>query len=280
MSKKEKTYLRLGLFFLSVGLVITLAFGTFRFGHRDERTEIAVEEAADQAVSDVDENDPIYQAFQEESINHLHINGGYGEIYISSADYFYVDSGYDLEEIYVEGDTLCINTGQDSFDEALYLSLPGGYQFQSAEISVGAGLVEIADGLIAGQISVTVGAGEFYGYGLTGEENCRLTTGAGTCNAYDLRTEHLEAETGIGTMDLSAAQLGTANISTGIGNTMLSLPGERSDYDYEISSEMGAVTLGEETFDFTDLPVTQDNGQDRTIHVENGVGSTEIYFGY
>ena len=81
MSKKEKIYLRLGLFFLAVGLVITIGFGSFRFGSTSERvTETVVEIAEDSGAAD--ESDPVCRAFQEGTISGLRIEGGYGEIHL------------------------------------------------------------------------------------------------------------------------------------------------------------------------------------------------------
>ena len=280
MSKKEKIYLRLGLFFLAVGLVITIGFGSFRFGSTSERvTETVVEIAEDSGAAD--ESDPVCQAFQEGTISGLRIEGGYGEIHIGAGESYYVESGSDPGMVYISGETLYIDVGQAGFDaEPVYVYLPEGYQFQTAEIDVGAGYVEIMDQLTANQISVSVGAGEFYGYGLTGTESCRLTAGAGLCSASGLRTEHLEAETGVGSMDLSAEQLGTAAVSTGIGYTVLSLPGEREDYDYEITSELGDVSIDGEAIELTGKTAAEDNGRDRLIRIENGLGNTEIYFAY
>lgn len=303
MTRKEKIYLRLGCLFLVVGLVITFSCGTVSFGSRSfhtgwhkEHTEYAeVDEVADiveaveeawQTTDEISEamggtlteaSDPINQAFLGGEVARLHINSGLGEIYLSAGTEFYVEDndGRRSDDVYVSGNTLYIENKGGR--EQLFITLPSEYVFNSVDIDIEAGYLWIEQ-LQGTNMMINVGAGELTTGNIISDNNCQISCGAGSITADQMTVNSLSASVGLGTINLTLAGIESANIKTGIGETILNLPRSSKDYDYQISCGAGEVTIDGNSYSGLGRSHGVVNGQGRMLYIDNGMGTTELYF--
>lgn len=299
MTRKEKLYLRLGCLFLAVGLVITFSCGTVSFGSRSIRTEwhgehtdhMEMEEAAEEAPEAEDEipeavagemtvtnaSDPINQAFQAYEIERLHIDSGFGEIYLSEGTEFYVEDndGKRSDDVYISGNTLYIEN--DGRREPLYIILPSEYLFNYVDINLEAGYLQV-ERLKGKNMLISVGAGELAAENIVSEDSCQLSCGAGSIRAERMTVTSLTASVGLGSIDLTLTGIESADIKTGIGETILNLPRSSKDYDYQVSCGAGEVTIDGDSYSGLGRSHGMVNDTGRMLRIDNGMGTTELYF--
>lgn len=299
MTRKEKLYLRLGCLFLAVGLVITFSCGTVSFGSRSIRTEWHGEQTAHMEMEDVVEeapeaeegipeavagemtvtnaSDPINQAFQAYEIEKLHIDSGFGEIYLSEGTEFYVEDndGNRSDDVYISGNTLYIEN--DGRREPLYIILPSEYLFNYVDINLEAGYLQV-ERLKGKNMLISVGAGELAAENIVSEDSCQLSCGAGSIRAERMTVTSLTASVGLGSIDLTLTGIESADIKTGIGETILNLPRSSKDYDYQVSCGAGEVTIDGESYSGLGRSHGMVNDTGRMLRIDNGMGTTELYF--
>ena len=304
MTRKEKIYLRLGCLFLAVGLVITFSCGTLNFvsfgshpeRHRErtqalEAEEEAVAEEMPQTTyvaefSEVPEaaegtqiqaSDPINRAFQGYGIERLHIDSGFGEVYLDVGTEFYVEDndGNRDDDVYISGNTLYIEN--DGRRDPLYITLPSEYLFNSVDIDMEAGSLQI-ERLQGTNMMISVGAGELAAEELISENSCQLSCGAGSITAEQMTVNSLTASVGMGEIDLTLNGIESADIKTGIGETVLNLPRSSRDYDYQVSCGAGEVAIDGNSYSGLGRSQSVVNDTGRMIRVDNGMGNTELYF--
>lgn len=300
MTRKEKIYLRLGCLFLAVGLVITFSCGTISFGWWDshtarhgERTEKIADEIAEareeieqEAYAEAAEamegtfaeaDDPINQAFQNGTVERLHIDSGFGEVYLGEGAQFYVEDydGRVSDDVYVSGNTLYIEN--DDRRDSLYITLPSGYFFDSVDIDVEAGSLRM-ERLQGKNMNISVGAGELIADNILSEDNCQISCGAGSIVAAQMAANSLTASVGLGQIDLTLSAISSVDVKTGIGETVLYLPGNSKDYDYQVSCGAGEVTIDGNSYSGLGRSHGVVNDTGRMIRVDNGMGNTELYF--
>ncbi|MCM1188788.1 MAG: DUF4097 domain-containing protein [bacterium] len=169
----------------------------------------------------------------------------------SGDDSFYVE-GENVGKLqaYVESGTLYLRSSVKgsvkSWSELggarITLYVPEGCSFQEAEINVGAGIFSFPR-LHAEEASVNVGAGKIT---LTGVEAARLKieVGAGQAELTDMKVTELEVEVGMGEFAGDGEIERRVSAECSMGNLDLCVVGRQEDFNYEISSAMGRVTLG------------------------------------
>ena len=299
MTRKEKLYLRLGCLFLAVGLVITFSCGTVSFGSRSIRTEWHGEQTAHMEMENVAEeapeaeeeipeavagemtvtnaSDPINQAFQAYEIERLHIDSGFGEIYLSEGTEFYVEDndGNRSDDVYISGNTLYIEN--DGRREPLYITLPSEYLFNYVDINLEAGYLQV-EKLKGKNMLISVGAGELAAENIVSEDSCQLSCGAGSIHAERMAVTGLTASVGLGSIDLTLSEIESADIKTGIGETILNLPRSSKDYDYQVSCGAGEVTIDGDSYSGLGRSHGMVNDTGRMLRIDNGMGTTELYF--
>lgn len=145
--------------------------------------------------------------------------------------------------IYDEGDTLIVHSelkkhhAPEQGEVILYI--PKDWKFNHAEISIGAGALEIEE-LNAGELDMEVGAGSISAERISVDRDTSLTCGMG---AIELRMD-----------------------------------GAKEDYNYDMEVGMGSVVIGGSEFDGMALEKTIQNSASKNMEIECGMGSVEIYF--
>ena len=194
------------------------------FGDEDDRNQSDSKEAAGT-------NGEIYLV---DGVSKLDLSIRTGELYLKeyNGNEIKVEvSGKHREKVRVgqEGDTLVLESIGRVQDREITVSYPKKTEFEEASVDVVAGTVNLDDNFYAKKLEVSVAAGEFTNDSTITAEKAELTVGTGNIDLENLKVQNLEADCGIGNIDLG-------------------IDGKEKDYDYEISCAAGAIDIGDSSF--------------------------------
>lgn len=167
--------------------------------------------------------------------------------------------------------------GRSREKRVITITLPEGTKLKELDIDVGAGYVEFA-GLSADDADIDIGAGSMEADALTVTGKCRLSAGTGSIEVAEITAKELYLETGVGSIDAGARTDGDISIDCGVGGITLTLQDSEDSYNYEFDSGVGGVTIGDSDYSGLGKNKSIDNGADKTISIECGVGGVEVFF--
>ncbi len=226
----------------------------------------------------------------------LEVSGGSLQLMVSPDDRFYVMLS-DVEDAYsnkvvtsvkLEKGTLLIEKNLNSAKKTriissnsdklgnLYLYIPEGYVFRNAEISAGAASLMLK-GLQADEVELENGACDVRIDGIRAG-SLQIENGAAALRADNVTADYLELANGVGAVELAGKINREAEISNGMGDVRLVLSGNEKDYNYQVESALGEVTIGEGSFSALACDHYIDNQAPGEITVENGMGEVNILF--
>lgn len=140
--------------------------------------------------------------------------------------------------IYLKNGVLNIETDKLKKNNKLIVEIPSDQDFDSVEISVGAGRIEVEQ----------------------------------------LKTIGLEMEVGAGEIIINDCAVKDCDISVGMGNAEIYLDDDAEDYNYEIECGAGNVQIGNESFGGLATERSINNHADASIDIECGMGNVTIGF--
>lgn len=188
-----------------------------------------------------------------------------GELYLKEYDGNEIKvevSGKHREKVRVgqEGDTLVLECIGRVQDREITVSYPKKMEFEDASVDVAAGTVNLDDDFYAKKLEVSVAAGEFLNDGAVTAEKADITVGTGNVDLENLNVQDLEADCGIGNIDLD-------------------INGKESDYDYEISCSAGAIDIGDSSYSGIGYEKKISNpGASGKMNLDCGVGNITVDF--
>ena len=169
-----------------------------------------------------------------DDVSKLDVSVSGGELFLKEYDGDQIKievSGKNREKVRVgqEEDTLVLESIGRFQDRKITVSYPKKTEFEDASIDVAAGTVNLDEDFYAKKLDVSVAAGEFTNDGTITVEKADITVGTGNVELENLKVQNLEADCGIGNIDLG-------------------IDGKESDYDYEISCAAGSVDIGDSSY--------------------------------
>ena len=111
-------------------------------------------------------------------------------------------------------------------------------------------------------------------------ERMKLDVGVGDFSTQDgiLRCEELEIDCGVGDCDVQADIRKRLELDGGVGDVTLELVGTEKDFDYDVDNGVGDVTIGALNVSMFDDERKIDNGADKEIRIDCGVGDVDVRF--
>ncbi len=218
----------------------------------------------------------VYQLDQD--LQGLSIDIRAGALEIRTSDYFGLESNHRYLEVRNDNGTLKIQETKQSVhnvdysDVQILLTIPAGYHFSHADITTGAGTVDIAE-LMCSTLDMELGAGAVTIGTLQASKVADIETGAGKMTIANCAIQNLDLEMGVGEMNLTGSLAGSCNLELGIGKTVLALEG--SQEAYTISFEKG---LGEASLEGKSLQNGTYGSGENKLEIHGGIGAIEITF--
>lgn len=153
------------------------------------------------------------------------------------------------------------------------LYLPADTVLEHTDITTGAGSLTV-EHLKTETLRWVLGAGMAEADCLTVTRSAEIHGGAGKITVLDGSIHHLDLEMGIGQLNLRAALPGEAELSLGIGESNITVIGEKDDYRLDIEKGLGEITLDGVSVGNVEK---YGDGDDR-IEIQGGIGSVNLSF--
>ncbi|MBQ4105149.1 MAG: DUF4097 family beta strand repeat protein [Clostridia bacterium] len=155
----------------------------------------------------------------------------------------------------------------------LRLCIPDDMTFENASIKTGASKLT-AESFSANALELKTGAGRVEFEYLEASENVNIKGGAGEIFVKDGNLNNLTLDLGVGELNMTAKLLGESELKFGVGESDLTLIGSRDDYNLDITSGVGKITVDDANSAFF---ANSTNGESH-VRIKGGVGSTNITF--
>ncbi len=156
---------------------------------------------------------------------------------------------------------------------SLKLCVPESIVFEKASIKTGAGRLT-AKAFSVNTLKLKTGAGRVEFERLEVAENVNIKGGAGEISIKDGTLNNLTLDLGVGELNMTAKLLGESKLKFGVGESDVTLLGNREDYSFDIKNGVGNITVDGENSSFF---ANSTNGEN-TVKIKGGVGSTNIEF--
>lgn len=205
--------------------------------------------------------------YELENISSMDIELNYDELILQEYDgknvKVSISGDYtDKVKVSTEGTELKIESkGKTKPEERQVVVLyPAGMEFTEVNIDVEAGTAALDHDLNTREFSASVGAGTLENSGVISAREADIEVGVGILTLTGLDAEYIEAECGIGTMELEAT-------------------GKKTDYNYRLSCGAGTLSLeGEEFSGLGASKIVDNDGGARKMRLECGMGTLDVSF--
>ena len=163
-------------------------------------------------------------------------------------------------KVYENNKVVRIKSQKKAKDRRIVVSCPSGMEFRKIDIEVDAGAVSVENGLKVHELSVAVDAGVFSNTDSVAASEVEAEVGTGTLDFYGLDAENIQADCGLGTMNLEVA-------------------GEQADYSCSLSCGAGKVKIGDEEYSGLGTVKKIDNAEaSRKMKIDCGLGTVCVNF--
>ncbi len=161
-----------------------------------------------------------------------------------------------------------------AIDTELLITVPENYLFNSFDLEIGAGEVNI-DMLKTNTLSLDLGAGSLYLNNTNVNEKAKINTGAGKVRIEkDTTINNLNLDLGTGKFAFQGILLGDNKIECGVGSSTFEIKGKKEDYRLKVDKGVGSITINNEKVSGNS---TIGDGEN-TIDIDGGVGSIKVNF--
>ena len=163
---------------------------------------------------------------------------------------------------------------------SLTVSVPKDAKLQSVTLKTGAGDVDMNNlGTLAQNLTFMTGAGDVEAYGINVTGTFEASTGAGDVTITDGTFEDINLKSGMGDFDFTGTVNGDITVSSGVGETDFELTGKESDYNYELTTGVGEIEIGDEVYSGLGGKRTIENeGAEKNISITTGTGDVSLTF--
>ncbi|WP_294578089.1 DUF4097 family beta strand repeat-containing protein [uncultured Thomasclavelia sp.] len=141
-------------------------------------------------------------------------------------------------------------------DTGITIYVPNDYQFDQVNLEVDAGKMTI-DQLNCQELEINVDLGDFYGNQIVATQ-AKIEVDAG-----DITIDYLDSM--------------NCDFNCDLGNITATVAGSEADYDYEVDSDLGDVTIGSYNSDSMEDKYTLQRGANRRLKGSCDAGNIEIF---
>ena len=214
-------------------------------------------------------------------IHDLNIQINAADFYIKDGNAFSVESNLKNLEVFDKNGTLTIkdptkiklNTSNVYENAVLTIYIPAGAVFEKVSIHTGAGRFTV-DSLSADTVDFELGAGDVSIDTLIAAKSADIEGGAGRITISGGALKNLDLEMGVGQLNLTSELTGKCRLDLGIGESDITLTGNREDYKLDLEKGIGNITVdGKSVSDYG----SSGNGNAK-VEINGGIGSIHVRF--
>ncbi len=217
----------------------------------------------------------------EGEIQSLDLEISAAELKITEGTSFSVKSNLKKLDVDVQSGTLNIKNknkgvfeifGGSNYNGAvLEIVIPKDFEFENADIEIGAGVVEIEKFSVQ-NLEFDLGAGTVTVKKLIASAESRINNGAGKLKIQGGVLNNLDFDMGTGETEIRVELHGSADVDIDVGKLTLVLIGEESDYKIDFSKGLGSISYNGNNVENNQVI---GNGSVR-IDVDGGMGSIDV----
>ncbi|MGN0352539.1 MAG: DUF4097 family beta strand repeat-containing protein [Roseburia sp.] len=165
-------------------------------------------------------------------------------------------------------------------DAEITITVPKVMELENITIESGAGDVDfIGSGFSLKNLVISTGAGDLTAQELNVSELLDVEGGAGNIEIEQGAFGKVHVETGAGDCYLSGTVNGDIELETGAGDSDLELKGKESDFNYDLSTGVGEIIIGNTEYNgLSNSKEIKNEGAKKCISITSGVGEVEITF--
>lgn len=127
------------------------------------------------------------------------------------------------------------------------------------------------------KLSIRLGAGEC-DFDYIKADEIELEVGAGECKIGLLEARELNADIAMGEFSAKALIADDLDAKVGMGEITMEIIGDEADFDYDVEVGAGEVRIGSRSYSGIGSGGSRDNGLEREIDVECGMGEATLKF--
>ncbi len=206
------------------------------------------------------------------------------KIQVSEDDCFRVEAdGMRKFQGYVEDNTLVIrgtskanSNSEGNLSGSICLYVPEGYSFDNVTLDLGAGSLNVEE-LQTDSLEANVGAGKMAFTKLDAEQ-AALDCGAGQMTVEELNSRMIEVSVGMGSVRLTGDVTERLTGDCSMGELKLTLVGEQTDFNYDLSCGMGAMKVGDDSYNGMAQEQQINNQAAKDMELDCAMGSVMVEF--
>lgn len=204
----------------------------------------------------------------------IRINGA--DLSIKEGEVFSVESNLKHLKVEEKDDRLIIEETGKIFGTytgaVLTVYVPAGTVFDNASLTTGAGRLTV-ENLSAETLELELGAGEVSIGSLIATSSADIEGGAGRVTISGGALKDLDLEMGVGQLDLTSALTGHCKLDLGVGESNLTLIGNKDDYKLDLEKGIGKITVDGK-------PAADHSSGDGTnaVEITGGIGTINVLF--
>lgn len=159
-----------------------------------------------------------------------------------------------------DGSSLKIKSLTKHHGTEITVFYPEGAEFREWDLNVGAGSLKIENDLSVKELDIEVGAGWLVSDGVLTVTEMNIEVGAGKVEINALDAVSLDADCGLGTLEINVA-------------------GDETDYNYHAECKMGSLEIGDTSYDgISEEKSVRNTNAKRNMELECGMGNIDISF--
>lgn len=210
-------------------------------------------------------------------ISRLEVNINAADFSIKQGEKFSVESNLKHLTVEDKNGTLFVREtkafGSTYTGSVLTLYIPADTTFEKVNIKTGAGKLT-AEQLSADTMDLELGAGEVAIESLVATSGVDIEGGAGKITISGGSLHNLDLDMGVGQLNLTSALSGDCNFDLGIGESNITVIGDRENYKLDIEKGIGNITVdGASASNMKE----QGNSGD-SIDISGGIGAINLNF--
>jgi len=210
------------------------------------------------------------EAGQYEGIRELELDVSIGELEIISHDESYIKVEADYDSKWQE-----ISMTQNGNTLRVTSAFHVGYRLRNPV--AGKVILYVPRGMEFDKADIELGIGDLYVENMQTRE-FELRVGVGRAIVDNLSTKELRLDAGTGEIDARNIQVEEGDIKAGIGSIYMKLLGGQKEYNYNINVGIGSVEIGNDRYSGLGREKEIDNGADKELDFECGIGNIEVTF--
>lgn len=228
-----------------------------------------------------------YQVPYSGTLNKLETKAGIHELTIvegSDSNIYLEGEGCGKVQCYVEKGSLYIkDVGKyekwprySHGKRKLTLTVPAGISWDEAELEAQLGSVLI-DSLAADEAELDASMGNIEIQSLTARK-MDADAEMGTIIVENAALKKLEADASMGDVKIEGTVEGSVEVTASMGSVILTLRQPESDFNFEITADMGSVSINGNEYTGLSREKTIDNRGSWEMELDSSMGSIEIFF--